>query len=138
MYCRVLLNIVIYCQIFTIHNNTVSNMVLYCLVLSESVIYIRTQNLLLPSIRLSNSAKLFTQLEKKPFQLVYIHQNLKRPPTGRDNGTPARSYKFCTCQFTFKALVQWSLCDCPMRKIHCDKADFTKNCGTAYKTYALS
>jgi hypothetical protein len=40
------------------------------------------------------------------------------------------------CDF-LKFCNLWSLCDCPMRKIHCVKADFTKYCGTAYKAYAL-
>ncbi len=89
------------------------------------------------------------------FQLVYIHQNLKRQAAGRDNGFLAHGYKFCTCQFTFQIVScprhrilcdrlwflknynLWSLCYCPVSKILCVKADFTKYCGTAYKAYAL-
>ena len=116
---------------------------------------IRTQKLPLPSFRLSNSAKLFSQLDKchsswyiytKTWkgQLQAVTMALWPMATSsvRSNShlkwfhvQDTESYVI-GCEF-LKFYNLWSLCDCPMHQIHCVKADFTRYCGTAYKVCAL-
>ena len=104
---------------------------------------------------LSNSAKLFSQLDKchsswyiytKTWKGQLQAVTMAVRPVATSSVYAISHFKWFHVQDTESYVIGceflkfyhlWSLCDCPMRKIHCDKADFTKNCGTTYKAYAL-
>ena len=65
---------------------------------------VRTENLLIPSVRRSHSNTLLQLLENGVFSVSIYTIKIERPAGGHDNGTPASGYKFCTCQFIFKLI----------------------------------